>query len=77
MAETLKPTQLTYAEAAGMIAYLIETYGKDTVYANSRDTNGLETVYGKTFLELYDEWGEWNIRKCEEAGIDIEVLKNL
>ena len=77
MAETLKPNQLTYAEAAGMIAYLIETYGKDTVYANCRDTNGLEAVYGKTFLELYNEWGEWNIRKCEEAGIDIEVLKNL
>lgn len=76
MAETLKPNQLTYAETAGMIAYLIETYGADTVYANCKDTSELESVYGKTFRELYEEWGMWNIRKCAEAGVDIEILKN-
>ena len=74
MAERIRPNWLSYGEAAGMTAYLIETYGREMVYANCNDINRLETVFGKSFLELYDEWGKWNIKKCEEAGIDPDIL---
>lgn len=74
MAESIRPDWLTYSEAAGMIAYLGEVYGKNVVYENCRDINRLEYVLGKTFPELYDEWGKWNLEKCGEAGIDMDTL---
>ncbi len=77
MAEGISPNWLSYSEAAGMIAYMMETYGKDMVFANSKDVNRLETVYGKSFAELYHEWGKWNIQKLEEAGIDVDTLAKL
>jgi len=77
MAEGISPNWLSYSEAAGMIAYLMETYGKDMVFANSKDVNRLETVYGKSFSELYNEWGKWNVQKLEEAGIDVDILAKL
>lgn len=60
-----------------MVAYLMETYGKDMVFENSKDVNRLETVYGKSFSELYNEWAMWNIQKLEEAGIDVDTLAGL
>lgn len=72
MAECMKPDWLSYSEAAGMIAYLSETYGKDMVYDNCHGGNRLESVFGKTFSQLYDEWGKWNIKMCEEAGIAMD-----
>lgn len=77
MAEGISPNWLSYSEAAGMIAYLMETYGKDMVFENSKDVNRLETVYGKSFSELYNEWAMWNIQKLEEAGIDVDTLAGL
>lgn len=72
MAECMRPDWLSYSEAAGMIAYLSETYGKNMVYDNCHGGNRLESVFGKTFSELYDEWGKWNIKMCEEAGIAMD-----
>lgn len=72
MAECMRPDWLSYSEAAGMIAYLSETYGKDMVYDNCHGGNRLESAFGKTFSELYDEWGKWNIKMCEEAGIAMD-----
>lgn len=74
MTEYIRPNWLSYGEAAGMIAYLSETYGRDMVYENCHDINRLESVFGKKFSELYDEWGKWNLEKCEEAGIDMDIF---
>lgn len=74
MTEHIRPNRLSYGEAAGMIAYLSDTYGRDLVYANCNDINRLEMVFGKTFPELYDEWGKWNIERCKEAGIDMDIF---
>lgn len=66
----LQPGKLSLPEASGMIAYLVETCGRDTVFANwNVDPNAMETVFGKTFPELYREWAEWNAEKCGEMGI--------
>ena len=66
----LQPGELSLPEASGMIAYLVETCGRDTVFANwNVDPNAMETVFGKTFPELYREWAEWNAEKCGEMGI--------
>lgn len=73
-AACMRPDWLSYSEAAGMIAYLSEVYGKNMVYENCRDINRLEYVLGKTFPELYNEWGKWNLEKCEKADINVDTL---
>ena len=66
------PDDLTFYEASGIIAYLVETYGKDTVFGNwDLDPDHMETVYGKTFLELYQDWAVWNEEQCSLSGITI------
>ena len=55
-----------------MIAYLVETYGRDTVFANwNTDPNAMETVFQKPFSELYGEWAEWNEEQCRIMGINL------
>lgn len=64
---------LTFKEAACMMVFLIETYGKDTVFLNwNRDPENMQDVFGMSFPELYEAWASWNTRKCEEMHI---VLK--
>ena len=66
------PDDLYFYEAAGMIAYLVETYGRDTVFGNwSLDPDRMDTVYGKTFSELYRDWAAWNEEQCKLSGIAI------
>ncbi len=66
------PGELFFHEAAGMVAYLVETYGKDTVFANlDLDPDHMEAVYGKSFPELYRDWAAWNEEQCRLAGIVI------
>ena len=61
---------LTFYEAAGMFEYLIETFGKDTVFQNlDLDPAKMDTVYGKTFSELYQDWVKWNKEQCRQLGI--------
>ena len=70
MEASLKPSELSLCEASGMIAYLVETYGRDTVFANwNTDPSSMETVFGKPFSELYREWAEWNAQQCAAMGI--------
>ena len=70
MQEDLQPQELSLCEASGMIAYLVDTYGKDTVFTNwSIDPDAMEEVYGKPFPELYREWAEWNAEQCRIMGI--------
>ena len=71
--EKPKPEELSYYEAASMVAYLMETYGEDWVYSHwDTDPAKIEEICGKTFLELYREWAAWNSGKCAELGIVIE-----
>ncbi len=67
-----QPDDLAYEEASGMVAYLVETYGKDTVFGNwNLDPDRMDTVFGKTFPELYREWSAWNEEQCRLLGIVI------
>ena len=68
--KNLKPEELSTFEASGMIAYLVEAYGRDTTFANwNSDPNAMETVFGKPFSELYREWAAWNTEQCRIMGI--------
>ena len=70
MEKNLKPPELSMCEASGMIAYLVDTYGRDTVFANwNIDPNAMETVFGKPFIELYREWAAWNAEQCRIMGM--------
>ena len=70
--ENPMPDELYFYEAAGMVAYLVETYGRDTVFGNwDLDPDRMETVYGKTFPELYHDWTIWNDEQCAKSGIVI------
>ena len=72
MEKDLKPWELSLCEAAGLMAYLVETYGRDTVFSNwNVSPDALDTVFGKPFPELYREWAEWNAKQCELMGIHI------
>ena len=71
----LTPDMISFEEAAGIMAYLVDTYGKETVFGNwTADPKHLETVFGKTFKELYSEWAAWNEEQCLQAGIVIPDL---
>ena len=70
----IKPSQLSYSEAAGVMAYLMAEYGQEAVFTNCHDSNRIHTAFDQSFPELYDAWGQWNIRQCEDAGIDLDAL---
>lgn len=61
--------QLSYPEMASLTHYLVELYGRDAVYEGYRNFDSFEELIGKDFLELYEEWGEWNKEQCENLGI--------
>ncbi len=70
--EDPRPEDLFFYEAAGMTAYLVETFGKDTVFGNwDIDPDRMETVYGKAFPDLYHDWTVWNNEQCILSGIII------
>ena len=70
--ENPAPGDLYFYEAAGMVAYLVETYGRDTVFGNwDLDPDRMDTVFGKTFPELYRDWAAWNEEQCSLSGIVI------
>ena len=70
--ENPMPDDLYFYEAAGMVAFLMETCGKDTVFGNwDLDPDRMDSVYGKTFSELYRDWTAWNEEQCKLSGIMI------
>ena len=70
MEKNLKPSELSMFEASGMIAYLVDTYGRDTTFANwNIDPNAMEVVFGKPFSELYRDWAAWNAEQCRIMGM--------
>ena len=67
-----RPEDLMFYEAAGMLAYLTDSFGKDTVFGHwDLDPDKMDTVYGKPFSELYKDWVKWNGEQCRLAGIVI------
>lgn len=65
-----KPYQLSFYEAASMIAWLVEQYGEETVFACwNLDAEKTEEYFGEPFSMLYAGWAEWNTRKCDELGL--------
>ena len=62
--------RVSHYEAACILAYLIDTYGKDTVIRNlGTNPAKIESVYGEPFSEIYRKWTVWNEQKCEELGL--------
>ena len=61
---------LMYSEAACMMAYLVEAYGRDLVFSNwNSSVMQMEDAFGKTFSELYHEFAEWNAEQCVQMGL--------
>ena len=64
---------VSHAEAACIMAYLVETYGRDTVLQNlGTAPEDFETVYGLPFPEAYQKWIAWNTQKCAELGLNFD-----
>ncbi|MGX8692394.1 MAG: hypothetical protein ACSW8E_01385 [Clostridia bacterium] len=66
---------VSHAESACILAYLIETYGRDTVLQNlSTPPEDFEAVYGLPFTEAYQKWMAWNTQKCAELGLNFDNI---
>lgn len=68
---TPKPSNMTlsalsYPEAGSLARYLVEQYGMDETLKNCTDVLKLQELTGKSFLELYEDWGAWNEQKYQE-----------
>ena len=64
---------VSHAEAACIMAYLVETYGRDAVLQNlSTAPEDFEAVYGLPFTEVYQNWMAWNTQKCAELGLHFD-----
>ena len=66
-------TSVSYFEAATFMDYLVENYGKDTVFTHL-DTRqeDFESVYGKDFKSLFLEWAQYDLELCEALGIKLD-----
>jgi hypothetical protein len=66
---------VSHAEAACILAYLIETYGLDTAMQNlSTEPDDFEAVYGEAFDAVYQKWMVWNTQKCAELGLNFDDI---
>ena len=63
---------VSHFEAASLMAWLAETYGRDTVLQNlGTAPEDFEAVYGLPFTEAYQKWAAWNLEKCAELGLSV------
>ena len=61
---------ISHEEAADILAYLVETYSRETVFSHlDMDPAEMEQVYGETFAEIYEKWMEWNSKYFNESGV--------
>ena len=66
---------VSHAEAASIMTWLVETYGRDTVLQNlSTPPEDFEAVYGLPFTEVYQKWMAWNTQKCAELGLNFDII---
>ena len=64
---------VSHAESACIMAWLVETCGRDTVLQNlSTAPEDFEAVYGLPFTEVYQNWMAWNTQKCAELGLHFD-----
>ena len=63
-------SELSYQEMASLTHYLVELYGRDTVYEGFYEYDSFMELIGKEFIELYDEWGAWNKEQCDRLGLE-------
>ena len=64
---------VSHFEAASLMAWLAETYGRDTVLQNlGTAPEDFEAVYGLPFTEAYQKWTAWNLEKCAELGLNFD-----
>ena len=62
---------VSHIEAACIMAYLVETYSRDTVFQNwGMEPDDIETVYGEPFSSLYQKWSAWNHERCAALGMN-------
>ena len=65
---------VSHFEAACLLEYLVEQYGRETVFAHfDCDQTGVKEVYGKSFEELFAEWSAEHFARCEELGLNLDV----
>lgn len=57
---------LSYWEAGSMAKYLVEKYGMDETLRNCTNVIYIQELTGKSFLELYEDWGAWNEQRYQE-----------
>lgn len=62
---------VSHIEAACIMAYLVETFSRDTVFQNwGMEPDDIETVYGEPFSSLYQKWSAWNHERCAALGMN-------
>ena len=72
--EHLTSSSLSYPEAACLLEYLIETYGRNTVFSHwDIDAKQMKDVFGKSFSELYGDWRVRNLARCEALGLILSM----
>ncbi len=61
---------ISHEEAACILAYLVETYSRDTVFSHlDMDPADMENVFGESFAEIYGHWKEWNTKYFMGSGM--------
>ena len=65
-------TALSYYEAACMMDWLIENYGRETVFGHWTVSEAeMQDVYGRSFAELYADWRQHNSALCAAYGLSL------
>ena len=65
---------ISHEEAACMLAYLVETYSAETVFAHlNMDPAEMEQVFGEGFEDIYSHWKEWNTEFFSTSGMVLEI----
>jgi hypothetical protein len=59
---------LSYEEGAAMIWYMFETYGRDEVLTHCYDIENMREMWGKSFAEVYEDFGAWLIEQDKING---------
>ena len=63
---------ISHPEAACIMAWLIESYGRDKVMQSlSTSPDDFESVWGLPFPETYQKWLVWNTQNCAELGLNV------
>ncbi len=61
---------ITHEEAACILAYLVETCSRGTVFSHlNMDPADMDKVFGETFADIYVHWKEWNSKLFNESGM--------